>query len=310
MNSNFIASGSFLPPKIVTNDDLSKTLDTSDEWIFPRTGIKQRHIVENETTAYLATKACENALKKADWSADSVDLIILATSTPDMDFPATASIVQREIGAINAVSFDIQAVCSGFVYALSTADLYLKAGKAKRVLVIGAERMSVLVDWTDRSTCVLFGDGAGAFALETQENASGIIDSILYTDGRLADILCAGTPEHAKAYMNGREVFRHAVSKMADVSKEILAKNNLSVSDVDYFIPHQANMRIIKSVGEAVGFSNDQVISTVRNHANTSAASIPLAFDDAVSKKIKKGDLVLMTALGAGLTWGATLLRI
>ncbi|MBN1783821.1 MAG: ketoacyl-ACP synthase III [Alphaproteobacteria bacterium] len=313
MKSVFVASGSFLPPKVVTNDDLSKIVDSSDEWIFPRTGIKQRHIVEDETTADLATIACERALEKAGWTADSVDLIILATSTPDMDFPATAAVVQKQLGASKAISFDMQAVCSGFVYALSTADLYLKAGKAKRALVIGAERMSSLLDWTDRGTCVLFGDGAGAFALEAKETTEeeGLIDSILYTDGTQADILCAGSKEHPKTFMNGREVFRHAVAKMEEVSREVLDKNGYTADDITYLIPHQANDRIIQHIGKSMGLPADKVISSVRNHANTSAASIPLAFDEmAQAGKIKKGDLIVFTALGAGITWGASLLRI
>ncbi|MBN2676328.1 MAG: ketoacyl-ACP synthase III [Alphaproteobacteria bacterium] len=312
MHSHLVGHGSFLPPKIVTNDDLSKIVETSDDWIFPRTGIKQRHLVENETTADLGEQAALKAIESAGWTVDQVDLIILATSTPDMDFPSTATLIQNKIGATKGFAFDVQAVCSGFIYALSTADLYLRAGKAKRAIVIGAERMSALLDWTDRTTCVLFGDGAGAMALEAKEDDSaGIIDSILYSDGTFSDILCAGSPEHAKTYMNGREVFRHAVSKMADVSKEILEKNNLHFSEVTHFIPHQANERIIQHIGHDLGLSTEQVISTVKNHANTSAASIPLAFDEiACAGKVKKGDLLLFTALGAGITWGSNLIRL
>ncbi|MHA1550212.1 MAG: beta-ketoacyl-ACP synthase III [Alphaproteobacteria bacterium] len=310
--AHLVGSGSFLPPKILTNDDLSKIVETSDEWIFPRTGIKQRHIVETETTADLGANAAQKAIENAGWTADQVDLVIVATSTPDMDFPSTATLIQKQINANNAFAFDMQAVCSGFVYALDMADLYIKAGRVKRVIVIGAERMSSLLDWTDRTTCILFGDGAGAFALEAKEDSSaGIIDSILYSDGQLSDILCAGSPEHAKTYMNGREVFRHAVSKMTEVSREILEKNNVNLEEITHFIPHQANQRIIKSVGENLGLKPEQVVSTVRNQANTSSATIPLAFDQ-ISKegKVKKGDLILLTALGAGITWGANLLRI
>ena len=318
--SRIIGTGSHLPEKIVTNDDLSKKVDTSDEWIFDRTGIRERRVAkEGETTSIIALQASENALDAAGIPADGIDVIILATTTPDNTFPSTATKVQAMLGMSHGYAFDIQAVCSGFIYALSVADGMIRAGQAKRILVIGAEVVSRILDWTDRSTCVLFGDGAGAVVLEGFDaddgDSSGILSTHLHSDGRLREILhvdggpgSTGTIGHLR--MLGREVFRHAVTNLAAVAEEALVANNMTKEDLDWLVPHQANKRILDGTAKKLGLSEDQVVITVDRHANTSAASIPLALDEAVRDgRIQKGQIILMEAMGGGLTWGSALVR-
>ncbi len=313
--------GSFLPEQIVTNADLAQIVDTSDEWIQERTGIKQRHKArDDQPTSDLATEAARRALADAGKTAADIDLIIVATTTPDMTFPATASIVQRKLGAPVGIAFDVQAVCSGFVYAMSVADGFVARGLAKCALVIGAEEMTRLMDWTDRSTCVLFGDGAGAFVMEPREGQGtkadqGLLGFALRCDGNKTDLLyvdggpaTTGTVGHLR--MAGNQVFRHAVVNIAEAITAACKASNIEVSDVDWFVPHQANQRIIKGVGDRLGLDEDKVISTVATHANTSAASIPLAMDAAIQDgRIKRGDMVLLEAMGGGLTWGACAFR-
>ena len=314
--------GSFLPEKVVTNADLSKFVDTSDEWIIERTGIRQRHQArDDQPTSDLAAEAARRALADAGRTAADVDMIIVATTTPDMTFPATASIVQRKIGAPVCIAFDVQAVCSGFVYALSVADGFVARGLAKCALVIGAEEMTRLMDWTDRTTCVLFGDGAGAVVVEPREGQGtsadqGLLGFALRSDGTKTDLLyvdggpsSTGTVGHLR--MAGNQVFRHAVVNIAEAITAACAASNITVAEVDWFVPHQANQRIIKGVGDRLGLDEHKVISTVAMHANTSAASIPLALDAAIQDgRIKKGDLVLLEAMGGGLTWGACAFRL
>jgi 3-oxoacyl-[acyl-carrier-protein] synthase III len=314
--------GSYLPEQIVTNADLAKIVDTSDEWIQDRTGIKQRHKArDDEPTSDLAVQAAIRALEDAERSAADVDLIIVATTTPDMTFPATASIVQRKLGAPVGIAFDVQAVCSGFVYALSIADGFVARGLAKCALVIGAEEMTRLMDWTDRSTCVLFGDGAGAVVVEPREGQGttddqGLLGFALRCDGTKTDLLyvdggpaTTGTVGHLR--MAGNQVFRHAVVNIAEAVTAACQASGLAVADVDWFVPHQANQRIIKGVGDRLGLDENKVISTVATHANTSAASIPLALDAAIRDgRIKRGDVVLLEAMGGGLTWGACAFRL
>jgi 3-oxoacyl-[acyl-carrier-protein] synthase-3 len=314
--------GSFLPEKVVTNADLAKFVDTSDEWIVERTGIKQRHQARaDEPTSDLATEAARRALAAAGKTAADVDLIIVATTTPDMTFPATASIVQRKLGCSVGIAFDVQAVCSGFVYALSVADGFVARGMAKCALVIGAEEMTRLMDWTDRTTCVLFGDGAGAFVVEPREGQGtkddeGLLGFALRCEGSKTDLLyvdggpaSTGTVGHLR--MLGNQVFRHAVVNIAEAITAACAAANIEIADVDWFVPHQANQRIIKGVGDRLGLDENKVISTVAMHANTSAASIPLAMDAAIQDgRIKKGDMVLLEAMGGGLTWGACAIRL
>lgn len=314
--------GSYLPDNIVTNDDLAKFVDTSDEWIVERTGIRQRHrAADDQPTSDLAVQASMRALEAAGRTAAEVDLIVVATTTPDMTFPSVASIVQRKLGVPVCNAFDVQAVCSGFVYALSVADGFVARGLARCALVIGAEEMTRLMDWTDRTTCVLFGDGAGAVVLEPVEGQGtpadrGVLGFALRCDGNKTDLLyvdggpaSTGTVGHLR--MAGNQVFRHAVINIAEAVTAACAAANIQVSDVDWFVPHQANQRIIKGVGDRLGLDEDKVIVTVAEHANTSAASIPLALDTAVRDgRIKPGDLVLMEAMGGGLTWGAVALRM
>ncbi|WP_426042265.1 beta-ketoacyl-ACP synthase III [Brevundimonas sp. TWP2-3-4b1] len=314
--------GSFLPEKVVTNADLSKFVDTSDEWILERTGIRQRHQArDDQPTSDLAAEAARRALADAGRTAADVDMIIVATTTPDMTFPATASIVQRKIGAPVCIAFDVQAVCSGFVYALSVADGFVARGLAKCALVIGAEEMTRLMDWTDRTTCVLFGDGAGAVVVEPREGQGtsadqGLLGFALRSDGTKTDLLyvdggpsSTGTVGHLR--MAGNQVFRHAVVNIAEAITAACAASNITVAEVDWFVPHQANQRIIKGVGDRLGLDEHKVISTVAMHANTSAASIPLALDAAIQDgRIKKGDLLLLEAMGGGLTWGACAFRL
>ncbi len=311
------ATGSYVPSKIVTNFDLSKEVETSDEWIVERTGIKQRHIAgKSELTSDLAFKASQNLLENYKIKAEEIDMIIVATTSPDLTFPSTACILQNKLKAHKAFCFDIQAVCSGFIYALSIANNFIQNGSVKRVLVVGSETLSRIIDWNDRNTCVLFGDGAGAVMLEanTAENC-GIISYSLHSDGSLTDILktSGGSSFNQKAgfiEMSGREVFKHAVEKMANSVLETLAKVNLTIDDIDLLVPHQANLRILNSVATRLKIPAEKIIITVENHANTSAASIPLALDFAnKNNKIKKGDLIVLEALGGGLTWGSIALR-
>lgn len=313
--------GSFLPEQVVTNADLTKIVDTSDEWIVERTGIRQRHKArDDEPTSDLALKAAERALADAGKTAADVDLIIVATTTPDQTFPATAAIVQRKLGAPVGIAFDIQAVCSGFVYGMSVADGFVARGQAKCALVIGAEEMTKLMDWTDRTTCVLFGDGAGAFVLEPGEGQGtkedrGVLGFALRCEGAKSDMLyvdggpaTTGTVGHLR--MLGNQVFRHAVVNIAEAITAAADVAGVDIPEIDWFVPHQANQRIIKGVGDRLGLDEDKVISTVAMHANTSAASIPLAMDVAIKDgRIKKGDLVLVEAMGGGLTWGACAFR-
>ena len=314
--------GSYLPDNIVTNDDLSKFVDTTDEWIVERTGIRQRHkAADDQPTSDLAVQAALRALEAAGRTAADIDLIVVATTTPDMTFPSVASIVQRKLGAPVCNAFDVQAVCSGFVYAMSIADGFVSRGASKCALVIGAEAMTKLLDWTDRGTCVLFGDGAGAVVLEPVQGQGtpadrGVLGFALRCDGNKTDLLyvdggpaSTGTVGHLR--MAGNQVFRHAVINIAEAVTAACEAANIQISDVDWFVPHQANQRIIKGVGDRLGLDEHKVILTVADHANTSAASIPLALDVAVKDgRIKPGDLVLMEAMGGGLTWGAVALRM
>ncbi|NGP19059.1 beta-ketoacyl-ACP synthase III [Devosia aurantiaca] len=313
--------GSYLPARTVTNEELAKTVDTSDEWIQQRVGIKERHIAaEGEFTSDLATAAARAALDNAGLTIEDIDLIVVATTTPDYTFPAAATLVQMKLGMNHGFAFDIQAVCSGFVYAVTTADSYIKNGLAKRALVIGAETFSRLLDWTDRTTCVLFGDGAGAVVMERidladDEAERGVIASALRSDGKHWDKLyvdggpsTTGTTGHV--HMQGPEVFRHAVGKITDVVYATLEQSGHSVDDLDWFVPHQANRRIIEGAGNKLGLPPEKVIITVDRHANTSAASVPLALGVAVADgRIKEGDLVMLEAMGGGFTWGASLIR-
>ncbi|WP_228243457.1 beta-ketoacyl-ACP synthase III [Porphyrobacter sp. GA68] len=312
-------TGSALPARIVTNAELAQQVDTTDEWIVERTGIRQRHVAgDAETTGTLATAAAANALAAAGLSPSDIDLIILATATPDRTFPATAAAVQRELGCGIGIAFDMQAVCSGFIYALATADAMLRTGMARHALVIGAETFSRILDWTDRTTCVLFGDGAGAVVLSAQDvppDGPGIIATRLHADGQHEELLYVdGGPSTTgtvgKLRMQGREVFRHAVTNLADVMEQVLNETGFASSDVDWVVPHQANARILDATARKLGISPDRVVTTVDRHANTSAASIPLALDVAVRDgRIRPGNLVVLEAMGGGFTWGAALLR-
>lgn len=310
--------GGKLPERIVTNNDLAKQLDTSDEWIKTRTGIKQRHIVSGQEDAvFLATEAAHSALQHAGVDASAIDAIIVATSTPDQVFPSVAVRVQAALGMERGFGFDVSAACSGFIYAISVADSMIRSGQVKRILVIGVEVFSRLLDWNDRSTCVLFGDGAGAVLLESgAKEGEGILSTHLHADGRLGDLLyvngavgCA-TGEVALK-MQGREVFRHAVVNLAAAVDEALDSQGLDGKDIQWLVPHQANLRIIDGMAKRLSLSSERVIITVDRHANTSAASIPLALNEAVKdERIKKDDLILMEALGGGLTWGSALMRL
>ncbi len=310
--------GSALPKRVMTNDDMSKIVDTSHEWIVERTGIHARHIAgDGETTRSLAVEAATKALAAAGLAASEIDLVILATSTPDNTFPATATLVQADLGIRHGAAFDVQAVCSGFVYALTTADAYIRTGMAKAVLVIGSETFSRILDWTDRTTCVLFGDGAGAFVLTASDDDSkGILASRIHSDGRYSDKLYVdGGPSTTMTVghlrMEGREVFKHAVTNIASVMQEVIDLAGISAKDVDWFVPHQANRRILEGAAKKLGVSEDRIVVTLSHHGNTSAASIPLAFDVAVRDgRIKPGHLVLMEAMGGGFTWGAVLARL
>lgn len=311
--------GSYLPPDVLTNDDLAKQVDTSDDWIVQRTGIRQRHIASaGEMTSDLALAAARAALADAKMSADEIDLIVLATSTPDNTFPASAVSVQAGLGITRGFAFDVQAVCSGFVYALAVADKFLVSGQHKRALVIGAETMSRILDWTDRTTCVLFGDGAGAVVLEAVEgdaDGRGVLTTHLRSDGRHKGKLfvdggpsSTGTVGHLR--MEGREVYRHAVGMITDVIRDAFEATGETAETIDWFVPHQANRRIIDASAQKLGIAPEKVVITVDQHGNTSAASIPLALAAALADgRIKRGDLVLLEAMGGGFTWGSALLR-
>ncbi|AKO52504.1 3-oxoacyl-ACP synthase [Marinobacter psychrophilus] len=313
-------TGSYLPDQIVTNKDLEKTVDTTDQWIRERTGIEQRHIaVKGQTTVDLAEQAALRAIEAAGIDAADIDLIVFATSTPNKIFPSSACILQARLGIRGCPAFDIQAVCSGFVYALATADKFIKTGTSKKVLVIGAEVFSRIIDWSDRGTCVLFGDGAGAVILEASDE-TGILSTHLHADGsyeKLLHVPCgvAEDPEKFKAglgyvEMKGNEVFRMAVNTLGKIVDETLAHNNMKKSDIDWLVPHQANMRIIAATAKKLNMPMDQVVVTVNKHGNTSAASIPLALDEAVRDgRIKRNEVVLLEAFGGGFTWGSALLR-
>ncbi len=310
--------GSALPRRVMTNADISKIVDTSDEWIVERTGIRSRHIAsDDETTRSLAVDASRRALSHAGIPANDVDLIIVATSTPDNTFPATATQVQKDLGVIKGAAFDVQAVCSGFVYALTVADALIQAGQHTCALVIGSETFSRILDWNDRTTCVLFGDGAGAVVLRAsgEEESRGILASALHSDGRYGDKLyvdggVSTTKSVGHLRMEGREVFKHAVNNIASVMSEVIAKAGLEAKDIDWFVPHQANRRILEGTARKLGVSEDRIVMSLDKHGNTSAASIPLALDVAVRDgRIKKGQLVLLEAMGGGFTWGAVLLR-
>jgi 3-oxoacyl-[acyl-carrier-protein] synthase-3 len=318
--SQLVGCGAYLPERILSNEELARRIDTSDEWIVQRTGIRQRHIAaEGELCSDLARRAAQRALASAGVAADDIDLLILATTTPDNTFPATATKVQGQLGMTRGCAFDIQAVCSGFIYALAVADNFIKAGQARSALVIGAETFSRILDWQDRGTCVLFGDGAGAVVLRAARKEGpqdrGILSTHLHSDGRDYGMLYVdGGPSSTQTagfvHMDGREVFRSAVHRLAEAVDEALVANHLTGADVDWLVPHQANRRIIDSMGRKLGLDAGKVVITIERHANTSAASIPLALAEAAGDgRIQPGHLVLMEAMGGGLTWGASLVR-
>jgi 3-oxoacyl-[acyl-carrier-protein] synthase III len=308
------STGAYLPEKILTNKDLEKMVDTTDEWILQRSGIKARHIAaENETTGDMAIKAAQMALNRAGLNASDIDGVIVATTTPDRIFPSVAVKVQAELGVPPGPAFDLQAVCTGFVYALSVASAMIERGQVRRLLVVGAEKMSSIIDWTDRTTCVLFADGAGAVILEAAQGRGdisdqGVISTHLYANGTQRDLLYAERGESLK--MHGKEVFKYAVQYMAEVVQEALEKNNLSGTDIDWLVPHQANIRIIQSTAQKLDMPMEKVVVTIDRHGNTSAASIPLALHEAVADgRIRKGELLLLEAMGGGFTWGSALVR-
>ena len=315
--SRITGTGSYLPHKILSNNDLEKMVDTNDQWIQERTGIKKRHIIaENETTTDLAFNAAVKAIEAAGIENREIDLIIIATTTPTRIFPSTASLVQERLGISGCPAFDIQAVCTGFIYALTVADKFIKSGSAKNALVIGAESLSRIVDWSDRNTCVLFGDGAGAVVLQASEE-TGILSTHIHSDGKYNSLLSVPTgpgsmDTDAKPYieMQGNDVFKIAVRTLSSIADETLSANNLSKKDIDWLIPHQANIRIIAATAKKLGLSMDQVVVTVDEHGNTSAASIPLALDVAVRDgRIQRGETLLLEAFGGGFTWGSVLLN-
>jgi 3-oxoacyl-[acyl-carrier-protein] synthase-3 len=321
LRSILAGCGGYLPERIVTNDELSRTVDTSDQWIHDRTGIRQRHFAAaHETTAFMGTAAAAAALADAGATAADVDAIILATSTPDQAFPATALRVQAALGVTKGWGFDLSAACAGFIYALSVADGLIRAGQVRGVLVIGSEVYSRILNWQDRGTCVLFGDGAGAVFLRastiTDDDRRGVLSTHIHAQGTLGDILyvdgAVGQPDKpGHLVMHGREVFRHAVTRLAEAVEEALAANGLVHADIDWLVPHQANSRIIDAMGRKLGLPAERVVVTVDRHANTSAASVPLALAEARNDgRIRSGDLVLLEALGGGLTWGSALVRL
>lgn len=321
IRSRIAGCGSYLPERAVSNLELAERVETSDDWIVQRTGIRSRHLAaDGELTSDLAIHAARAALEQAGMTADSIDCLILATTTPDNTFPSTATKVQAALGMTRGFAMDVQAVCAGFIYALSVADNFIRNGQARRALVIGAETFSRILDWEDRTTCVLFGDGAGAVVLETVENEgtsadTGVLSTHLHSDGRFYDLLyvdggpsSTGTVGYVR--MHGQEIFRHAVTKLSEVVDEALTANGLTPADIDWLVPHQANRRIIDGIGRKLKLPADKVVLTVDRHGNTSAASIPLALAEAVADgRITRGDLVLMEAIGGGLTWGAALIR-
>ncbi|HEY1474861.1 MAG TPA: beta-ketoacyl-ACP synthase III [Pseudolabrys sp.] len=321
LRSVVLGCGSYLPARILSNDELARSVDTTDEWIVQRTGIRERHIAAaGELTSDLALHAARAALANAHVEANSIDLIVLATSTPDQTFPATAVSVQAGLGITKGAAFDLQAVCSGFVFALSIADSMLKSGGFKRALVIGAETFSRILDWNDRTTCVLFGDGAGALVLEAQPQGGtiadrGLLTSHLRSDGRhKSKLYVDGGPSSTQTVghlrMEGRDVFKHAIAMITDVIDDAFKATGTSAADIDWFVPHQANKRIIDGSAHKLGIAPDKVVMTVDRHGNTSAASIPLALTDAVAdRRIKRGNLILLEAMGGGFTWGSALLR-
>ncbi|MBI1341070.1 beta-ketoacyl-ACP synthase III [bacterium] len=313
--------GGYLPAKVLTNADLSRIVSTTDEWIAERTGIRQRHIAADcETTSDLATRAAEDALQRAGLTADDIDLIVLGTTTPDFTFPSTATMVQQKLGVTRGAAFDVQAVCSGFIFSLATADNFLVRGQFERALVIGAETLSRILDWSDRSTCVLFGDGAGAMVLERTPAGkpadAGVLAVELRSDGRFRDLLFAdggpsSTRTTGKLRMAGNQVFKHAVLKISESVRAVAERAGVSLDEVDWFVPHQANQRILTAVARELGVDEARVVSTVAQHGNTSAASVPLALAAAIDDgRIKDGELVLMEAIGGGFTWGAALIRM
>jgi 3-oxoacyl-[acyl-carrier-protein] synthase-3 len=320
--SRIVGFGAYLPERVLTNEELAKQVDTTDAWIVERTGIRQRHIADpSQSTSDLAIAAAERALASAKMTGNDIDLIVLATATPDNTFPSTATRVQAALGMTKGVAFDVQAVCSGFIFALSVADNFIKSGQARSALVIGAECFSRILDWEDRSTCVLFGDGAGAVVLRAEEGQgnnqdNGILSTHIHSDGRHYKLLYVdGGPSTTQTVghlrMEGREVFRHAVSNLASVVHEALEANGLQPADLDWVVPHQANKRIIEGTARKLGMSLDRVVVAVDRHANTSAASVPLALAEAVADgRIKTGQLVLLEAMGGGFTWGAALVRL
>ena len=322
LRTTILSCGSYLPERVLTNADLEKMVDTSDEWIVQRSGIRARHIArDDETTADLAINAARRALEASGLTGADIDGVIVATSTPDTTFPSVAVKVQAALGVKNGPCFDVQAVCAGFVYALSVADSLIRTGAARRLLLVGAEKMSSILNWEDRTTCVLFGDGAGAVVLAAEEgndgslNDRGVLSTHLHADGNYKDILyvdggVSSTGASGHIVMEGREVFRHAVAAMSDVVAETLAHHNATPDIIDWIVPHQANLRIIESTAKKLGMSMDQVVVTLDRHGNTSAASIPLALTEAVGDgRIKRGDMLLLEALGGGLVWGAALVR-
>lgn len=307
--SKIIATGSYLPAKILSNADLEKMVDTTDEWIFARTGIRERHIVaDDETTSDMAAKAALQAIANAGIPAANIDLIIVATTTPDKIFPSTAVMVQRKLGLGGCAAFDMQAVCSGFIYALATADNFIKTGAAKCALIIGADSMSRITDYTDRSNCILWGDGAGAVILQAS-NEQGVISTHLHADGNYEDMLHVPRVQNT-VEMQGNAVFKMAVNTLDQIVDETLEANGMQKSDIDWLVPHQANIRILQATAKKLDMSMDRVVVTVDKHGNTSAASIPLAFDTAVRDgRIKRGDMLLMEAFGGGFTWGSALVK-
>jgi 3-oxoacyl-[acyl-carrier-protein] synthase-3 len=315
--SRIVGTGSYLPARVMTNAEIEERIETTDEWIFSRTGIRSRHVAaENEKTSDLALKACEKAMEAAGVTAGDIDLIVMATCTEDMVFPSTAALLQRKLGVTKGAAFDVNAVCTGFVYALAVADKFVASGQHKCALVVGAEVFSRLLDWNDRRTCVLFGDGAGAVVLRHSETP-GILSSHLHSDGRYSHILYASgnvqdgvLHDHAFLFMDGQAVFKFAVRVLEEVCNEALAANNLKGSDLDWLVPHQANIRIITATANKLGMPADRIVTTVEKQGNTSAASVPLALDAAVRDgRIKPGHTVLLEAVGGGMTWGAMLLK-